>query len=88
MVAITDTVVEEPRRRFSLWQAVRRNPTITFGAMLLIYGIPWSVVFGLAGLGAAGVATAYTLMPHVASRIDRFLNPDKGDTFQIGRAHV
>ena len=35
MVAITDTVVEEPRRRFSLWQAVRRNPTITFGAMLL-----------------------------------------------------
>jgi peptide/nickel transport system permease protein len=34
MVAITEIVADEPRR-FSLWQAVRRNPTITFGAVLL-----------------------------------------------------
>jgi len=25
-------------------------------------------------------------MPHVASRVDRFLNPDSGDTYQIDRA--
>jgi len=58
----------------------------TFGAMLLIYGIPWVVVFGLAGLAGAGVLAAYRLVPHVASRIDRFLNPDKGDTFQVDTA--
>jgi len=60
--------------------------SLTFGAMLLVYGIPWTVVFGLVGLGAAGMAAAYTLMPHVASRIDRFINPDKGDTFQTDTA--
>jgi cell division protein FtsW len=55
----------------------------TIGAMLLIYGIPWIVVFGLAGAAASAVAVSYALVPHVASRIDRFLNPDKGDTFQV-----
>ncbi len=57
--------------------------TATIGAMLLIYGIPWVVVFGLLGAASAAVAVSYALVPHVASRIDRFLNPDKGDTFQV-----
>jgi cell division protein FtsW len=55
----------------------------TLGAMLLVYGIPWPFVFGLAGAAAASVAMAYALVPHVASRIDRFLDPGKGDTFQV-----
>ncbi len=59
---------------------------LTFGAMLLIYGIPWILVLGLAGLCASGVMAAYALVPHVASRIDRFLNPDKGDSFQVDTA--
>jgi cell division protein FtsW len=59
---------------------------MTLGAMLLIYGIPWLVVLGLAGLCATGVLAAYTLAPHVTSRIDRFLHPDKGDTFQVDTA--
>ncbi|HUQ37718.1 MAG TPA: putative lipid II flippase FtsW [Aestuariivirga sp.] len=59
---------------------------LTFGAMLLIYGIPWILVLGLAGLCASGVLAAYALVPHVTSRIDRFLNPDKGDSFQVDTA--
>ncbi|MGH6907957.1 MAG: FtsW/RodA/SpoVE family cell cycle protein, partial [Aestuariivirga sp.] len=59
---------------------------ITFGAMLLIYGIPWFRVFGLAALGGAGLVVAYSQVPHVASRIDRFLNPGKHDTFQVDTA--
>ncbi len=59
---------------------------LTFGTMLLIYGIPWIVVMGLVGLGASGVLAAYMLAPHVTSRIDRFLHPDKGDTFQVDTA--
>ena len=59
---------------------------LVFTAMLLIYGIPWIVVFALAGAGAVGVGLAYETVPHVASRIDRFLSPDKGDHFQVDTA--
>ena len=59
---------------------------LTFAAMLLIYGISWILVGGLASLGAVGVLAAYFLAAHVRSRVDRFLNPDKGDTFQVDTA--
>jgi cell division protein FtsW len=59
---------------------------LTFGAMLLIYGIRWYLVAGLAALVGVGVAAAYALVPHVASRIDRFLSPGKGDHFQVDTA--
>jgi cell division protein FtsW len=58
----------------------------TFGAMLLIYGISWIAVAGLVGLAAAGVLAAYSMVAHVRSRVDRFLSPDKGDTFQVDTA--
>ena len=59
---------------------------LTFGSMLLIYGISWFTVLGLGALGAAGVFAAYELVDHVRSRIDRFMSPDKGDTFQVDTA--
>ena len=59
---------------------------LAFGAMLLIYGIPWVVVLGMGGLALAGVMAAYALVPHVRSRLDRFLNPENGDTFQVDTA--
>ena len=59
---------------------------ITFIAMLLIYGIPWILILGISSLGVAGLFLAYQVIPHVASRIDRFLNPEKGDTFQVDTA--
>jgi cell division protein FtsW len=59
---------------------------VAFLVMMLIYGIPWYMIFGLAGLAGAGVLAAYELVPHVASRIDRFLDPEKGDTFQVDTA--
>jgi cell division protein FtsW len=58
----------------------------TFGAILLVYGISWIYVFGLTGVMVAGMGLAYLLVSHVASRIDRFLHPDKGDTFQVDTA--
>ena len=59
---------------------------LTFGAMLLVYGISWTAISGLAGITAAAAAAAYLTVPHVASRIDRFLNPDTGDSFQVDAA--
>lgn len=60
--------------------------TLTFGAMLLVFGISWYIVFGLAGVVTVGASLSYFLVPHVASRINRFLHPDKGDTFQTDTA--
>jgi cell division protein FtsW len=54
--------------------------------MLLVFGIPWIFVFGLAGLGIAAIVGAYVTVPHVTSRIDRFLSPETGDTFQVDTA--
>ncbi len=60
---------------------------LTFGAMLLIYGIPWILVAGPAARWRRRACSlAYELVPHVQSRIDRFLSPDKGDTFQVDTA--
>jgi cell division protein FtsW len=60
----------------------------TFGAMLLVWGLPWIIVAGLLCAVSAGVVLTYFAVPHVTSRIDRFLSPDKGDTFQIDMANA
>ncbi len=54
--------------------------------MFLATGVPWIWIFGLAGLGAIGLFVAYLTVHHVASRIDRFLQPDGGDTYQVDMA--
>lgn len=60
--------------------------TMVFGAMLFMAGLSWAWIASLATLALVGALAAYSLMPHVASRIDRFLNPESGDTYQIDRA--
>ncbi|MBP5857731.1 cell division protein FtsW [Marivibrio halodurans] len=49
-------------------------------------GLPMAAVIAMAGLGAAGMVAAYFAFPHVQSRIDRFLDPGLGDSYQIDRA--
>jgi cell division protein FtsW len=56
-------------------------------AQFFIAGLPILLVAGCVVLGFVGVAGAYVLLPHVASRIDRFLDPSGGgDNYQIERA--
>jgi cell division protein FtsW len=57
-----------------------------FAVMLFVYGIPWTMVGGLAALMVSSAAVAYYTLPHVSSRIDRFFRPEHGDTFQIDTA--
>jgi cell division protein FtsW len=59
---------------------------LAFAGMLLVYGIPWIIVGGLAGASVLAVVAAYSMVSHVRSRLDRFMNPDKGDTFQVDTA--
>jgi cell division protein FtsW len=67
-----------------------------FGQTMLV-ALVWSSLFFLAGMrliwvaGLAGAATiglgaAYLFIPHVARRIERFLDPASGDSFNIDQA--
>jgi len=64
-----------------------------FGQTMLI-ALVWSALFfmagmrlvwvaGIAGLAGVGLLSAYYTVPHVARRIQRFLDPGSGDTFNI-----
>ena len=44
----------------------------------------WVAIGGLAGLG--GLAGAYFYLPHVRVRIDHFLDPAAGDSYQVNRS--
>lgn len=54
----------------------------TWGVMFFMAGMPWLWIIALGGVGIAGGFAAYTIFPHVAGRIDRFLTGE-GDTFQV-----
>jgi cell division protein FtsW len=60
--------------------------SLVWCAQVFMAGLPlfWVGVLSLAGGLAA--ATAYLTVPHVASRIDRFIDPSIGDTFQVETA--
>ncbi|MGB3810504.1 MAG: putative lipid II flippase FtsW [Parvibaculum sp.] len=60
--------------------------TMVFGAIFFMAGLSWRWIGSLAAVALIGAVAAYTLMPHVTSRVDRFLNPESGDTYQIDRA--
>jgi cell division protein FtsW len=59
---------------------------MVWGALFFIAGMRMIWVLGLAGAAAAGLFGAYLLVPHVAGRIKRFMNPASGDTFQVDTA--
>ena len=51
-----------------------------------IAGLSMVWIVALASLGLISAIVAYATIPHVASRIDRFLDPASGDSYQIDRA--
>ena len=60
--------------------------TAVFFAQFFLAGL--NIVWIVAGLGAGAGALvgAYYALPHVASRIDRFMDPASGDSYQVDRA--
>jgi cell division protein FtsW len=59
---------------------------MVWGALFFIAGMRMVWVMGLAGAASVGLFFAYLLVPHVAGRIKRFMNPASGDTFQVDTA--
>ena len=56
---------------------------LVWGALFFMAGMRVVWVFGLAMTAAVGLTGAYYTVPHVARRIQRFMNPASGDTFNI-----
>ncbi|CDX26576.1 integral membrane protein involved in stabilizing FstZ ring during cell division [Mesorhizobium plurifarium] len=56
--------------------------TGTWGVMFFMAGLPWLWIVALGIVGASGLFAAYSVFPHVALRIDKFLTGE-GDTFQV-----
>jgi cell division protein FtsW len=59
---------------------------LVWGALFFMAGVRLVWVIGLATTAMVGLAGAYTLVPHVTRRIQRFFDPASGDTFQIDTA--
>ncbi len=55
-------------------------------AQFFLAGLPMWLVAGLVVLGVSGLVGSYFTLSHVASRIDRFIDPKSGDTYQIERS--
>jgi cell division protein FtsW len=58
----------------------------TWGALLFLSGISWLVIFALGGVAVALLFGAYMFFPHFSKRIDAFINPEDGNTYQIDKA--
>ena len=59
---------------------------LVWGALFFMAGMRLIWVGGLAGLAGAGLVGAYFTVPHVAQRIQRFMDNGSGDTFNIDLA--
>ncbi len=57
--------------------------SLVWGALFYMAGMRFVWMIGLAGAAGVGLVTAFFTVPHVAQRINRFLDPSSGDTFNI-----
>lgn len=60
--------------------------TAVLGLQFFLAGLPLIWVAGLAALGLGVLLVAYHTLPHVAFRIDSFLDSSVGDRYQINRS--
>ncbi len=60
--------------------------TVIWGAQMVIAGLPFLIILPLVVAGFVGLFVIYLTFPHVASRINRFIDSDAGDTYQIDKS--
>jgi len=60
--------------------------SLTWFAQFVLAGLPLLWIGSLMVVGVSGIVGAYFMFPHVAARIDGFLNPTGGDTYQVDRS--
>ena len=60
--------------------------SVVWFCQFFLAGLNIGFVLVLGALGVGGLVGAYFLLPHVHSRIDRFLDPAAGDQYQVTRS--
>lgn len=60
--------------------------TVVFVGQLFLAGLSLWWVFGAIICAAAGGIAAYTMLPHVARRVNLFLNPETSENFQVEKS--
>lgn len=60
--------------------------TAVWGGQIFVFGLSIFIVIAAVLLAASGLGLAYIFLPHVTTRIDKFLNPAAGDHYQIDRS--
>lgn len=60
--------------------------TIVWAGLFFVAGLHMMWMVGLLGAGGVGIAVAYALVPHVRSRVERFMDKSSGDSFQVDTA--
>ncbi|ASP33774.1 MULTISPECIES: FtsW/RodA/SpoVE family cell cycle protein [Stappiaceae] len=59
---------------------------LVWAGLFFLNGISWLIIVALGLIGIVGLFAAYAFLPHVTTRVDRFMDPSKGDTYQIDAA--
>lgn len=60
--------------------------TVSFFTVIFLAGLPFRYIVLLAVVALGAALAAYSTFSHVQSRIDRFINPEAGDTYQIDKS--
>ncbi len=60
--------------------------TASFFTIIFLAGLPFRWIILLMVLAVGASVAAYTAFPHVQSRVDRFISPESGDTYQIDKS--
>ncbi len=60
--------------------------SVVWGIQFFLAGLPMLWVIGIGLFFLSGGVGAYFLLGHVQSRIDRFLDPASGDSYQVSRS--
>lgn len=59
---------------------------VTWFGLLFLNGFPIILIVAVIVSGIGSFVMAYFFLPHVTTRVDRFLNPNIGDHYQINRS--
>jgi cell division protein FtsW len=60
--------------------------TVVWAAQIFLAGFPFRLLILLVVLGVLGIVAVYMNFSHVQSRVDRYLNPETGDNFQVEKS--
>jgi len=60
--------------------------SLVFATQIFLAGCPLRYVIIIGMVGVVGVLLGYAMLDHVRDRIDRFLVPESGDTYQVDRS--